>query len=274
MTESKSSPQADGGQRDPVTSMGPEPSILDWFKSMLRGDPIPVAQDELAEPVEERERVRELRSKIPDQAYETPLEEVGLSTRVLNLLTDANYETAGAVLEKLALEEKAIRNIPGVGPKSVEEMQETLEEYDYPEPEPEPEPEPVEEEPEVEPEPVAEAVAAEEAEVEEAPEPEPEPVPEPAMEAEETEEEEEPVPAGTIDEAFEAIAQELETEVAEFEEFDEDEEEDEEDEEEKRRKKRKKRVVEYDPELDEMIVRRRRKPSRRDEEEWDKYGDI
>ncbi len=221
----------------------------------------------------ERERVREVRSEIPDQAYETPLEEVGLSTRVLNLLTDANYETAGAVLEKLALEEEAIHNISGVGPKSVDEMKETLEGYHYPEPEPEPEPEPVEEEPEVEPEPVAEAVAAEEPEVEEGPEPEPEAVPEPVMEAEE-EEEEEPVPAGSIDEAFQAIAQELETEVAEYEDFDEDEEEEEEDEEEKRRKKRKKRVVEYDPELDEMIVRRRRKPSRRDEEEWDKYGDI
>jgi N utilization substance protein A len=227
------------------------------------------------------EEIEAVRSEIPDPAYETPLEEVGLSTRVLNLLTDAGFGTAGQVLEKLALDEDAILNISGVGPKSVDEMNEILEGYEYKVREPEPEIEEAEAEEPGEPE-AEEAVEGElevEAEAEEAREAAPAAEAEPAAaaeaevaegEAEGEGEEEEPE---TIDETFEAIAEELETEMDEFEEVGTFEGAEDEEEEEKQRKKRRKRVIEYDPELDEMIVKRRRKPSRR-EDEWDKYGDY
>jgi N utilization substance protein A len=230
-----------------------------------------------------REEIEAVRSEIPDAAYETPLEDVGLSTRVLNLLTDARFETAGAVMEKLALSEDDILDIDGVGPKSIEEMEEVLDSYEYvaaePEVEEEAEGEPaaegeaeVEAEAEVEEAVAAEAVAEAEAEIEVEAEAEAAvaaAAPAEAAEAPAEVEEEEPE---SIEETFEAIAEELETEIEELETL-EGEDEGEEDEDEKERKKRRKRVIEYDPELDEMIVKRRRKPSRR-EDEWDKYGDY
>jgi hypothetical protein len=79
----------------------------------------------------------------------------------------------------------------------------------------------------------------------------------------------------TIEKAFDAIAEEIESEIdiEAITDFDEEEEEGDgdQDELEKKKQKQRKRVVEYDPELDEMIVRRRRKPGRA-EGEWDKYG--
>ncbi|MFP3852919.1 MAG: transcription termination factor NusA [Anaerolineales bacterium] len=240
----------------------------------------------------QREQLQAVRDEIPDPAYQTSIEEIGLSTRVANLLLDADYETAGEVMETLALDEEAIFDVDGIGPKSVEELRETLDQYEFAEPEPEPEPEPAVEEmeavaeapeAEVEPEPaVAEAEAV--AEEAEAPviEGEPEEMPVaaeadevPAAEVEEVSEEvsEEEEELDEIEETFEALAEEFETEFEEFEEFDEEGDEEDEDEEEKRRQNRKKRVVEYDPELDEMIVRRRRKPGREDDA-WEKYGDY
>ncbi|MGA9531310.1 MAG: transcription termination factor NusA [Anaerolineales bacterium] len=220
-----------------------------------------------------REEIEAVRSEIPDAAYETPLEDVGLSTRVLNLLTDARFETAGAVMESLALNEDEILDIDGVGPKSVEEMEEVFDSYEYVAAETEVEEE-VEGEPPAEGELEAEVGEAAEAEVEAATGAEvevEETAPAEAVEAPAEGEEEEEEPE-SIEETFEAIAEELETEIEELDTF-EGEQVDEEDEEEKERKKRRKRVIEYDPELDEMIVKRRRKPSR-SEDEWDKYGDY
>lgn len=235
-----------------------------------------------------RERLEAVRDEIPAPAYDTPLEDVGLSTRVMNLLADADFETAGQLMETLALDQEAVSDVDGIGPKSVEEMREVLDAYEFAEPEPEPEPEAeveaetaaeLEEAAAAEAEEPVEAVVEAEAEMVEE-EPQEMPVAAEAgaeveqAEGEEAEEEEEEV-LDEIEEAFEALAEEFETEYEDFEEVEELDEEDEEyeDEEEKKRQKRKKRVVEYDPELDEMIVRRRRKPGREDDA-WEKYGDY
>lgn len=259
-----------------------EYQVLSNFVDSVQGD----RQRRMeAERRKERERIQAARSEIPEGAYETPLEEIGLSTRVFNLLDDASYETAGEVMETLKLDEDSLLELSGVGPKSVEEMRESFGSFEFKIPEPEPEEEAEEVEPEEAPE-AAEAPEAEVAEVveevaeeavEEAEEEVPEEVEEPAAEepSEEVEEVEgEEEDEESIEETFEAIAEELESEFDVYEE-DEDFEEDEDEEErrEKERSKRRKRVVEYDPELDEMIVRRRRKPSRRDDE-WEKYGDY
>jgi N utilization substance protein A len=226
----------------------------------------------------QREILEAVRDEIPDPAYQTPLEEIGLSTRVTNLLVDANYETAGQVMEALALDEDTISEVDGIGPKSVEELHDVLDAYEFAEAEPEPEPEAeleaaeAEAGVELEEVPTEEAAVAEAAE-EEAVVAEEEAEEAPAAEVAEGAEEEEEL--GDIEEAFEALAEEFETEYEEFEDIEDLEEEDEEyeDEQEKQRQKRKKRVVEYDPELDEMIVRRRRKPGREDDA-WEKYGDY
>lgn len=236
------------------------------------------------------DKIEAVRAEIPDGAYSLSLDETPLSTRVANLLSDADYASAGDVLEQVALDEDKLFDISGIGPKSVEEIKDTLLDFEYPDVIEEAE-EPVSEElgePEVEQpeEPVEEARAEAVAEVEQMPEAaeelpvaaaEAEPVLEAAVDdAEQAEAAAEPEDkVESIEEAFEAVAEELGIDTEPDEEdyielddrFEEDEEEDEED---RKKKKRRKRVVEYDPELGEMVVKRRRKPSRR-EGEWEDY---
>lgn len=64
-------------------------------------------------------------------AYSVPLEDVGLSSRVYKLLSEAGYATAGAVIEQLETDEKKILNLKGVGPKSLEEISQVLASYHY-----------------------------------------------------------------------------------------------------------------------------------------------
>ena len=220
----------------------------------------------------DREKLEAVRSEIAETAYETSLEDTGLSTRVVNLLTEAGYTSAGMVMERLALNADALLEVSGVGPKSIEELKQVLNEYEFPEPAPVVEEGPVAElaEAEVEAETGAEGAEVEAADGVEA-------VPaEAAVAAGEAEAGAEPE---SIEEAFEAIAEDIESEIdieaiGDFEEEEEEEGgEEDQDELEKKKQKQRKRVVEYDPELDEMIVRRRRKPGRA-EGEWDKYGDY
>ncbi|HEX9795396.1 MAG TPA: transcription termination factor NusA [Anaerolineales bacterium] len=217
----------------------------------------------------ERQALEAVRSEIPETAYDTSLEAAGVSTRVVNLMTEAGYSSAGQVMERLALNEDALLEISGMGPKSIEELNQVLDGFEFPEPAP-----PVEEVVEAEGEELVEAEAAVEVEADAAEaEAGAEAMPAEAVVAAETDEVEgEPE---TIEKAFDAIAEEIESEIdiEAITDFDEEEEEGDgdQDELEKKKQKQRKRVVEYDPELDEMIVRRRRKPGRA-EGEWDKYG--
>ncbi len=254
-----------------------------------------------------REKLEAIRTTIPPSAYETDLADIGLGTRVLRLLTEAEYRTAGQVMEQLELDEDKILGLQGFGPKAMDELRTTLEAYPFPVVEVIEEPEVVEEEvPEVEavveeaveveaevleePEPVVEVdlepvVEGEilETAVEEKVEPVVEAVPAEAIEEEpvleevvtpEAEEDAVITPAD-IDKVFEEVAeglgivQEVEEEEITFEE--EAIEEVSAAEPDKKRKKRKKRtrLVEYDPELGETVVKRRRK--RGGDDEWEEY---
>ncbi len=216
------------------------------------------------------EKLAQIRAEIPAGAYQTRIDEVGLSARILNLLVPAGYETASQVLERLAMDPDAILGLAGIGPKSVEEMTEVLRSFPYPVPEV------VAEVPaEIElPEPVAveatapvevERVPAAEGAAEAIPVEMLAALPEPAPTAEVAEGAETPAelqPAEAISPVigFEASALVIEP-AAEGEEEEEIEPLAAEG---KKRKKDKKgaRVVEFDPELGEMVVRRRRKPGR------------
>ena len=241
-------------------------TFVDRVQSELEG-----RRDEIRKA--ERERLEQVRASIPPTAYDVPLEQIGLSTRVFNILNEAGYETAGQVLETLGINEDRILGLEGVGPKSMEEIRSALNEFAYPEP--------VEE--------VVEAEAVEEALEEVLPLAEEEAPKETEAEAEPMQEEaealEEPVPATVSEEVVEAPATaEAPEEIIEetFEELfekmggaealdipviEEEEEAEEEILEKKKRKKRKARVVEFDPELGETVVRRRRK--RGETGEWD-----
>ncbi len=234
----------------------------------------------------ERARAAELRAQVPEQAYTLPLEETEISTRVSNLLSDAEVTNIGEVMERLLLDEEQLLEIPGIGPKSVEELRDVIETIEFVEPEPEPA-EVLEGEAELAEE--AEAAAVEQAEepvdqelvveaaaevdeaaaAEAAPAEEAEPVLEaPLTEAEEGEPE-------SVDAIFAAVAEQLGIAAEDEEELDEEaleDEDGEEDEEraERTRQRQKRRVVEFDPESGETIVRRRRKKGR-DGEDWEGY---
>lgn len=236
------------------------------------------------------EKLEKVKATIPPGAYQTALADVGLSTRVYSLLNEAGYETAGQVLEMMGLDPDQILGLSGFGPKSMDELHEVLESFEYPIPAPEIFEVPVEaEQPEAE-EAVAEAASDEAAAVAEQAEPAAEAVAAPAEAAAVSEEaasaeiehaaevpEEvvaevteagEPTPAIVdVEQAFQQLAQQLKV-------VDEATDEDEEEEEsgvaspKKRKKKKGARHIEYDPLTGEMVVKRRRKRGG----EWEEFG--
>lgn len=60
----------------------------------------------------------------PEEDLDLPLEELGLSTRVLHALKEEGIESVRALL---ALNLKDLKNIPGIGERSLEEIREALE---------------------------------------------------------------------------------------------------------------------------------------------------
>jgi N utilization substance protein A len=213
-----------------------------------------------AEMEAKRAEIEEARSQIPEGAFDIPLDDLGVSPRLTIKLTGEGYSTIGDLMLQFALDEDEILAIEGVGVKTVEEFQNTIEAFEFPEPEV------VEEEPAVEEtEEAAEPVAEEAAEVEteeaieeaEMVEEEAEEAAEPVAELEEVEEEE-PIEEEEI--SFEqALA---ESEIT----FLDDDFDDRFKPKDDGKKKRKYTQVEYDPDLDVNIVRRRRK---RDSDDWD-----
>lgn len=241
----------------------------------------------------ERKVRAEARKSIPDQAWQLDLETLDLPGRIHNLLLDAEIETVGALMMTLSLGEDAFLNIKGLGEKALEVVQEHLANFDGWEEEPEAElaaeEEAVSAEAEAEGEAeavVEEAEAVAEAELEPEAEAEPEMVVEepelaeaqPTAVAEEEAEGEEEVLEPVIDDLSQSLIEtpvvkappkkkqepkpavviarptatpEVETE-------------------EDRRRSRKGKQLVLDEETGEVVVKRKRKGSRR-RPEWEEY---
>ena len=97
-----------------------------------------VEQEVAARRVSERLRIQEklelIRQRVPVGAYQTELAVTGLSNRVLKLLTEAGYQSAGQVLEQMELDPDKILALQGIGPKAIVEIGEKLRSIEYPEP--------------------------------------------------------------------------------------------------------------------------------------------
>ncbi len=215
---------------------------------------------------EEQERLlreKAARSNIPAEAFEMPVEELELSLRIVALLREAGYETAGDVMAQLKSDADEILKLQGFGPKAMEALQEAIAAIQFEEPVPE----------------EAEGAAAEEtaaAEEEKAPE-ETAAEEEAPPEAEETEAEAEPQEETAAPEA-EAVSEETLPEAILSGEGEYLEDKDALLEEEldtgkkksgkkKSKKKKKKYVqVEYDPEQDAVIYRKKHK---RGSDDWE-----
>jgi N utilization substance protein A len=239
---------------------------------------------------EEEERQRVEHAQIPAAAFEIPLEKFSISDRLFAVISEGGFQTVGDLMLQLRLDPDSILKLNGMGPKAMRELQDAIEQAFPPEPEPVEEGAAVEaaqaepvveasliEEVEAAPEAVVSAVetveeeapaeaaetatavmaeapeeveAAEAAEVEVAPAEAVEEVGE--VEAAPTPEEEE---ISSLDEFFA-----LRPEILDFEVLDEEEQEDESDDDKKKKKKKKRFVeVEYDPDRDVMVARKKHK---------------
>lgn len=201
----------------------------------------------------EQEKIDAARADIPPVAFDMDLSDTDIKEHIFNILFEAEYETVGELMLALRLDPDKVFDLPGIGPKAIENITEVLAVMVFPEPEPEI----VEVEEEVSEDVEEEAVEAEDEEIAEDVEP---------IEAEEeTAESVEVEPeAEKMDEIF-AVKPEM---------ISSGEVEDEIDPEEiaKEKKKQKKKFVKYefDPELGEVVAqkRRKRKADEWEEEDW------
>jgi len=195
----------------------------------------------------------ELRATLPESSFDIPLDELGISPRMTILLSGEGYSTIGELMMQLALDRDVVLSINGMGPKTMEEIDEALANFEFPVIE-------KVEEPVVE-EPVVEADAEEdealtvekleEYDVAEDQDGEQEPVVEAAADDPKPKK-----PAKALEDAGQIKF--VEDDAARLFEL-------EEEQKKKKGKKRKYREVEYDPDLDVTIVRKLRKG----EDEWD-----
>jgi len=265
-----------------------EYSILSQFVDRIERGIIDLHQTERTA---ELERLAAARETIPGPAFEMPLEELNFTERITRLLSEAGLKTVGDLMLQMNLDSDVILSLNGIGPKAMENIENTLAEVTFPEPEIEVEEIEAEEvEGELQPEAeVVEEAVEEEAErgevkdevaevdlVTDTPQAEELEEAEPSDEVvsgevqaekdEGIEEGEEELPE-SLEEIFalEPEAFDVDLSAVDFEE----EGEEEETESDKKKKEKKKKYVEmeYDPDEDVVIVKRKRK---RDDEDWGK----
>ncbi len=87
----------------------------------------------------EEERVTAARAEIPAAAFEMSLYDAGIKEHILNILTEAEFDTVGNLLMALKIDPDKVLGLPGIGPKAMENIQESLAALTFPEPEPDPE---------------------------------------------------------------------------------------------------------------------------------------
>ncbi len=77
------------------------------------------------------EKLAEARSGIPDLAFERPLEVLGIPEHVFNILTEAEYRTAGDLLLAMRLDADKVLGLPGIGPKAMKAIEKAVAEAKF-----------------------------------------------------------------------------------------------------------------------------------------------
>ena len=72
------------------------------------------------------EKLAEARAGIPDLAFEQPLEVLGIPEHVYNILTEAEYRTAGDLLLSMRLDADKVLGLPGIGPKAMKAIEKAV----------------------------------------------------------------------------------------------------------------------------------------------------
>lgn len=247
----------------------------------------------------EDEHILQARATIPPAAFDIALEDFEVSDRVYAVISETGLQTVGDLILQMKLDPDSIWKLSGMGPKAMAELQQALDKLLAQLPSVEEAaveaPAEVEEVVEAAPQPVAEETEAAvvEPEVAEAqPEVEPEALAEGEAAAEMAEEvaafeaqgvETAELEAAVVGEAVEALPEPEEEELGAFDqlfslrpevvEFDVVEDDEEETDERKKKRKKKKKFVEmeYDPDRNAMVVKKKRK---RGDVDWDDKWDY
>jgi transcription termination/antitermination protein NusA len=86
----------------------------------------------------EDERLAAARAEIPAAAFEMPLDQAGIKEHIFNILTEANYETVGQLMLDMKTDPNKVLGLAGVGPKAIQNIEESIAALSFPEPEPAP----------------------------------------------------------------------------------------------------------------------------------------
>jgi small subunit ribosomal protein S16 len=119
---------------DAVTRMFAKLGTLDKLARVRAGESVADVLAEAATAAEvkpvEPSPPQKIKEAVPEEAAEpisvVSLEELGLSPRVLKTLDEAGIDTAQGMVDKLAQGREEVLAIPGLGPKSLEEIEEAL----------------------------------------------------------------------------------------------------------------------------------------------------
>ena len=76
---------------------------------------------------ENEERLKAARDAVPEGAYDLPILVLGLSTRSNTLLNENLIESVGDLLFKMHWDAESVRNINGIGPKAIKEIDSAIE---------------------------------------------------------------------------------------------------------------------------------------------------
>jgi len=80
----------------------------------------------------EEERQRMIEASIPKAAFEMPIEELGISLRFATLLAGAGYPTVGDLMLQMQLDPDAILRLEGIGAKAIAEIEDALARLSFP----------------------------------------------------------------------------------------------------------------------------------------------
>lgn len=83
----------------------------------------------------EGEKNAAARADIPETAFGIKLEEAGIKEHIFNILTEAGYETVGALMLSLKMDPNKVLGLAGIGPKAMQNIEESLAALTFPEPE-------------------------------------------------------------------------------------------------------------------------------------------
>lgn len=77
------------------------------------------------------QKLAEARAGIPDLAFERPLEVLGIPEHVSNILTEAEYRTAGDLLLAMNLNPDKVLGLAGIGPKAMKAIEKAVAEAKF-----------------------------------------------------------------------------------------------------------------------------------------------